>query len=134
MAINGRNKGSAGERECAEWLQKLLALPYKPKRNLEQTRSGGHDLLVEPFLVEVKRVEILALRKWWTQVQKAYVEFDRNLLETYDDVIPIVLFRQNRQKWKCLIDANWIGLPRGFVLLDNLETKLWLKMMYSNTY
>lgn len=124
MPINARNKGANGEREAAKWLKKLLKLDYTPERNLEQVRDGGYDLYVHPFIVEVKRCERLELRKWWRQVTIA-----SNFLEG----IPVVLFRQNRQPWRLLISASYVGLRAGFVQLDNTETKEWLKWMYLNT-
>ena len=124
MAINGRNKGSAGEREAAKWMQKLLSLDYTPERNLEQVRSGGYDLYVHPFMVEVKRCERLEYRKWWRQVTDAAKGYE---------CIPVVLFRQNRQPWRLLISATYIGLSRGFILLDHTETKQWLRNKYETS-
>ena len=124
MSLNARNKGASGEREAAKWLKGLLKLDYTPERNLEQVRDGGYDLYVHPFIVEVKRCETLLLKQWWRQVKHASA-----MLEG----IPVVLFRQNRQPWRLLISAEYIGLKSGYVQLDANETKEWLKWMYSNT-
>lgn len=121
MTINGRNKGSAGEREAAKWLKELLKLDFTPERNLEQTRSGGYDLYVHPFIIEVKRCEQLNYRRWWHQVTNA---------AKFLEGIPVVLFRQNRQPWRLLISASYISLKSGYVLLDNAETKKWLLKKY----
>ena len=122
MPINSRSKGRNGEYEAQRWLQKILKLDYLPERNLEQVRSGGYDLYAAPFLVEVKRCEVLEFRAWWKQITDAAA--------LYTDVIPIVLFRQNRQPWRILISASNIGLESGFVLLDKPEAKRWLVTQY----
>jgi hypothetical protein len=118
--INGRRKGAAGEREFCDWLQNHLKLKEKPTRNLEQTRNGGADILgVKPFVFEVKRVEKLALRKWWIQVKKASEHDVTN--------IPVVAFRQNGKPWSFLISAIYIGLDAGYMRLEEVEFKRWIK-------
>ena len=47
--MNSRDKGIRGEREFASLLAAMTDLPWL-RRNLEQPRSGGCDLLVEPPL------------------------------------------------------------------------------------
>lgn len=126
MTINGRNKGASGEREAAKWLADLLSLNAPPKRNLEQVRSGGWDLHVKPFLIEVKRVENLNKRNAWIQIVTANRTFFGG------NKIPIVLYRKNRKKWKLLISAKYVGLNKGFVQLDTPEAERWLKKVYSN--
>lgn len=123
MAINGRAKGSAGEREFCEWLYNKLELEEKPTRNLEQTRDSGADIVcVEPFIFEVKRCQRLALRDWWLQVSKA--QFD-------DRKIRVVAFRQNQQPWRFLISAKYIGLEVGYIQLEESEAIRWLNIMKS---
>lgn len=120
--INGINKGKQGEREAAEWLYKEFNLSIKPERNLEQTRDGGHDLNgFQPLCVEVKRCETLAKRDWWLQVTSAV---------TKEYSVPIVMYRQNRKKWKFLISARSIGLPTGFIELEVREFKMWVEANY----
>ena len=78
-----KNKGSEGERELARLLvgwagpQRGLDL----KRNLEQTRGGGHDLVgLEAYgmAVECKRVEQKNINSWWSQaVRQAKQAGDR---------------------------------------------------------
>ena len=119
--INSRNKGANGEREFAKWIQDLLDLPEAPERNLEQTRSGGWDLLVTPFAFEVKRVQTLSLRKWWLQAKR---QVDVSPFKS--TLLPVVAYRQNRQPWRGLISAEHIGIAYGYVLLDEIEFKTWL--------
>ena len=123
MAIKSpKNKGAAGEREAALWLQKNFNLEHLPQRNLEQVRfkgkgfiQQGHDLLgFEPFGIEVKRQEAKALRTWWRQARIAAHKCSV-------PSIPVVMYRQNRKRWKFLIGAQWIGLEVGFLHLEAQE-------------
>jgi len=122
--INGRAKGAAGEREFCDWLFENLKLDEKPARNLEQTRQGGHDVLVENFIFEVKRCEGLALKHWWLQV---CVAKDGLRLDDYTEYHTVVAFRQNKQPWRFLISAKWLGLQTGFIQLEERSFLLWLK-------
>jgi len=123
MAINGRNKGAAAEREAAKWLKLKFKLEHEPQRNLEQYRYGAHvnstgfDLIgFPPFCLEIKRVEKLNLRSWWVQAVAA-------ITPTHSE--PVVMFRQNRGKWRFLISAGHIGLENGFVTLEENEFIKW---------
>ena len=115
--MNIRAKGATGELQAAKWLAKWLELGYIPDRNLEQVRSGGHDLRVEPFTIEVKRCEQLALDKWWKQVNAAIVERD----------CPVVMYRQNRKQWRFLIPATLIGVESGFLQVGRDVFLKWAK-------
>ena len=118
--INSRAKGAAGEREAADWLQRKFKLEKKPQRNLEQVRSGGFDLDgFEPFAMEIKRCEALSLRNWWVQVTSA----------CYNGQIPVVMYRRNREKWRFLISARYIGLKNGYMRLEEREFILWAKLI-----
>ncbi|MCP4552500.1 MAG: hypothetical protein GY834_10775, partial [Bacteroidetes bacterium] len=66
--VNPVKKGKDGEREAAKWLACNLKLAKTPERILEQPRSGGFDLLVPPFAIEVKRDQVLTLRSWWVKL------------------------------------------------------------------
>ncbi len=121
--INSRSKGAAGEREFCRWVKDTLELSYLPKRNLEQVREGGADVMdVPPFCFEVKRCQTLALRQWWIQVKKSVTDFNP---------VPIVAYRSNNQPWRFLISANYIGLDLGIIILEELEFKKWIKIYYS---
>ena len=122
-----KNKGAAGEREAAEWLQKKFNLEHLPQRNLEQVRfkgkgriQAGHDLIgFEPFGIEVKRQETLALRTWWRQAKIA-------AHKSHVPSIPVVMYRQNRKTWKFLIGAQWIGIEVGYIKLEAQEFQDWV--------
>jgi len=116
-----KNKGSAGERELAKWLQRTLNLDEAPKRNLEQTRSGGADLILPPFMFEVKRCERLDLDSWWVQITKA----------TGNESIRVVAFRQNHRPWEFLISANYVGIEKGYVRLNETVFKKWIKNKFN---
>jgi hypothetical protein len=122
-----KNKGAAGEREAAEWLQKKFNLEHLPQRNLEQVRfkgkgrvQQGHDLIgFEPFGIEVKRQEVLSLRTWWRQAKIA-------AHRSNTPSIPVVMYRQNRKQWKFLISANHIGIEVGYLHLESQEFIDWV--------
>ena len=124
--LNGRNKGANAEREAAKWLKIKFKLEHEPERNLEQVRfrgkgktQAGFDLQgFQPFCFEIKRVEILSLRSWWVQCVNA---------TTDEYPVPVVMFRQNRVKWKFLISAQLLGLRAGFIQLEDREFIKWVE-------
>ena len=121
--MNVRNKGAAGEREAAKWLQSKFNLEEAPKRNLEQVRSGGYDLTgFEPFAIEVKRCQQLKKRDWWLQVKYS----------THVDHEPVVMYRKNNQPWRFLVSAQHIGLAKGFIQLEIREFILWAQNIISD--
>ena len=124
MVINARKKGASGERECAQWLKDLLNLEVAPERNLEQVRHGGYDLKVDDFIFEVKRQQTLSFRKWWLQVVTASKE--------YVGAEPVVIYRQNKQPWRILISARYIGLSHGYMALGSIESRQWLIKRYTS--
>lgn len=110
MGINVVTKGKAGEREVVKLLQPMVDEVYKALdleplqvlRNQMQSAVGGFDLEGLPWLaVEVKRRETLDLNSWWNQVLKAAAGESRE---------PVVIFRQNRCKWRVLMWTYvWTG-------------------------
>jgi hypothetical protein len=114
MGSFAKNKGANGEREAAKWLAKWLQLKEVPDRNLEQVRSGGHDLLVPPFVIEVKRCETISKAAWWKQVVAA----------TKEGQCSVVMYRRNRQPWRFLVPATLIGVDSGFI---ELEAEIFLR-------
>ena len=111
--VHALNKGKQGEREFAKWLHSNFKLEDIPYRNLEQTRSGGFDIMgFAPFAFEVKRQETLNLRGWWRQVVNSTNE---------EYHVPVVAYRQNRKQWKFLISAVYIGCRNGYIHLEARE-------------
>ena len=94
-------KGGAGEREAARLLEgwgREIGVALTVERNLEQTRSGGYDLIGVPKLaVEVKRVQALALPAWWRQTCRA---------AEASDLIPFLMWRRNRGQWNFRVRIN----------------------------
>lgn len=107
--INVRQKGAGGEREVADAMnfalyrvRKVLGYPESEiynqatcvQRNQNQSAVGGQDLVNTLGLcIEVKRQEQLSINTWWAQC-----------VESADRVSehPVLLYRQNGKKWKCL--------------------------------
>ena len=116
MKINSSKKGPVGEREFGKWITELLDLDEPAKRKLGQAREGGLDFEIGHMYIEVKRREQLALRDWWIQAKKA----------CGPEHLPVVAYRQNRQKWRILLSASHVGLQHGFIVLEPEETKRYL--------
>jgi Holliday junction resolvase len=97
-----KTKGANAEREVIGLLQpivdKVTAERGMPKvvlkRNLEQTRSGGYDIVgLEYLAIEVKRQETLNVKAWWEQTKAASGIGQE----------PILIYRQNQKKWRVVM-------------------------------
>ena len=104
--INSRTKGKTAERELIGELKKLLPeeLTNELSRNLDQTRSGGHDILgLDGWAIEVKRyAQVLPgdIERFWTQ---AVDQAKRCKQE------PVLCYRADRRQWRvvmCLDAVN----------------------------
>lgn len=122
MTFGAKQKGANGERELAEllmmWAQEV-GVELDLLRNLEQVRSGGHDLIGLPGLAtECKRVEVLAVAEWWRQtVSQAERAGAR----------PFLCYRQNRKRWK-FVTKTWVwpaSVCEIVVTMDEPEARLW---------
>ena len=118
MTINARNKGASGERELIKLLQRCVdnaGVTATLGRNLEQTRSGGVDIVGIDWLSgEIKRCEVLQLEKWWSKL----------LSLTTAEQTPVLFYRRNQEQWsvRCkvripLADGRWVT-ALGTVTLD----------------
>ena len=87
MTINQRNKGATYEREMVNLLK---TNGFEAKRNLDQTRDGGGDILVPPYLFECKRYAKIAVYSWLEQAEEAAEKID-------GDTIPIVFAKADRK-------------------------------------
>jgi Holliday junction resolvase len=93
MPINSRNKGASAEREVAQILRDELGI--ETKRNLEQWRSGGSDILGVPgFAIEVKRAAKPLIAQWWAQTV-SQAELVKEL--------PCLWYRLDRRSWRVLL-------------------------------
>ena len=92
MSAMSRRKGARVEREVAQKLDLLLGIRFD--RNLEQTRSGGGDLIADdatfPFSIEIKARAsgVSCLNAWKDQASAAAVKCGK---------IPAVVFKFDRQ-------------------------------------
>lgn len=124
MGASQRNKGANAERELIRLLAERLDIADL-RRNLEQTRNGGFDVLGLPGIaLEVKRQETLALPAWWRQTVSQALR---------DGGIPVLAYRQNRRPWRFCLPATFLVPDSwGFVELD-LELFLeWMKRRLSD--
>ena len=103
MSARSRNKGARVEREIAQKLDLLLGIRFV--RNLEQTRSGGGDLVADhpafPFSIEIKaRAQgISCLTAWKEQASKAAAMCGK---------IPAVIWKFDRQPIRVAVPLNAI--------------------------
>jgi Holliday junction resolvase len=102
--MNSRAKGAGAERELARVLHEKLGI--RLVRNLEQSRRGGHDLIVDPtqngpvatqldrYAYEVKRhsrATPALLKTWWKQCCDQAERAGK---------LPALSYREDRQDWR----------------------------------
>lgn len=116
--MNVRGKGAAGERELANWLFLHGLTQSVPKRNLEQVRSGGIDLIPEdhPFAYEVKRVQNITVGtfdKWWIKACVDSAKINRE---------PVLGYRTNRSDWMFMVSVDkLLGVPGSYAILKSVS-------------
>jgi Holliday junction resolvase len=104
--INSRAKGASAEREFCNLLSEHLgdSLVAPLKRNLEQTRNGGHDILgLDGMAIEIKRykrVKESDIKKFWAQ---AVEQANRVGCQ------PVLAYREDLCSWR-------VRLPWGFLM------------------
>ncbi len=106
MAINSRTKGASAEREFSNIIYQWSGI--RLIRNLEQTRSGGFDLLVHEdeagqvaeayrgLAIECKRYGKVTpglIKTWWTQAREQ---------ASPKRLTPILAYRADRQDWQVI--------------------------------
>ena len=108
--INSRAKGASAEREFCNLLSEYLgeSLVEPLKRNLEQTRNGGHDILgLEGMAIEIKRykrVKESDIKKFWAQaVEQANRAGGQPVLAYREDMCSWRV----RIPWGFLMDESW---------------------------
>ncbi len=109
--INSRNKGAAGEREFINLLKELTD-DSTIRRNLEQSRSGGYDILgdsIGHLAIEIKRVKQLLTAHWEQTLRQA----DESCK------IPVLAYRLDRQQWKVRIHLhNLVNIDKTHLTVD----------------
>lgn len=106
---NIRVKGASGEREICDAINEIykelyielnLEFPEKPlaQRNQNQSAVGGDDISNTcHYSIEVKRQETAQVNTWWKQCLVSAAETGK---------MPCLLYRANRQKWRCVMLVN----------------------------
>lgn len=109
MTINSRTKGATAERELAALVEDLAGV--RLIRNLEQSRSGGFDLMVHPdqtgqaadtfrkLAIECKRYSSVThsqLAGFWAQAVRQ---------AEGAGLLPVLAYRADRSPWKVVLPA-----------------------------
>jgi hypothetical protein len=113
MTINSRNKGAGTELEFSNIVYQWSGI--RLIRNLEQSRSGGHDLIVHAdetgpvaasfrtLAIECKRYGKITpglIKTWWQQTRE---QAELNGLQ------PILAYRADRQDWQIVAPLHIIN-------------------------
>lgn len=108
MPINSRAKGAAGEREVihemashlGEWVREQV------KRNLDQTREGGHDIVgLGSWALEIKRYAKVTesdMERFWRQAVEQAVSVKKT---------PALAYRVDRKPWRIRVPMSVIHEP-----------------------
>ncbi|MDP3877154.1 MAG: hypothetical protein Q8Q50_09245 [Methylobacter sp.] len=113
MTINSRAKGASAEREFSNEVYQWAGV--KLIRNLEQSRSGGHDLIVHPdevgavsdnfraLAIECKRYGKVTpglIATWWKQARQ---QAEPHRLH------PVLAYRADRTEWRVVTPISLIN-------------------------
>ena len=108
-----RRKGARGEYEVCQLIQVIVDTVYgdacipedlwpKIKRNVDQVRDGGYDIVGLPWAaIEVKYREMVQVEQWWEQTK-----MQARGLE------PVLFWRSNGLAWHVRMNA-WLMTPQG---------------------
>lgn len=109
--INSRAKGAQAERSFIKELSEYLgdALTEPMKRNLEQTRKGGHDIVgLDGFAIEIKRYKRIKegdIVKFWAQAVDQAKRVDAE---------PVLAYREDFCSWR-------VRIPWGFMMDEDWD-------------
>lgn len=92
MSAMQKRKGKGAELELARLLSERLGTVVK--RNLGQSRDGGHDLLISGWAMEVKRAALPRVSEWWEQT---LLQAEKSGLR------PVLAYRANFKPWRFVI-------------------------------
>jgi len=110
MSASQRRKGAAGERE---WCAELAKHGITAKRELGQARDSGGDVVVAPFLFEVKRHARFSIYEHMEQAIAAAPQ--------YGCRVPVVALRGDDKGWLVVLRAEdflpWVS-PAGQAKLE----------------
>lgn len=101
--INSRAKGAAGEREFIKELGLHLG-DQMMKRNLEQTRVGGHDIVgLDGWAIEVKRYKAIKegdIANFWEQAVEQAQRIGAK---------PVLAYREDFRSWRVRVPLWVLG-------------------------
>ena len=123
--INSRTKGASAEREVIKLLEDVVRENGGGmlKRNLEQWRSGGHDVIGLDWLaIEIKRCETLLIETWWSQTLEQAARTGGE---------PVLIYRQSRKPWSVIMWGR-VGDLKMRVQISFEDFKLWLAVELQN--
>lgn len=127
MVNKSVNKGKRGEREVALKLNKMItSLGLDSVIHVVADPHGNNaDLMSIPGLgIEVKRHETLNVNGWWRQAER---QADNS------GTIPVLVYRQNRGKWKYCLPAMLLNLSiPGYITLEEDVFLKWLEIYLRN--
>ena len=111
---NGRAKGAGFERELCRMISDQFGDCVDPKRNLDQTRDGGSDILgVDGWSIEAKRYSSNAGNgfkpAWWAQCCRQADQEGREA---------VLIYKYDRQPIKCVVRLSSINAD--FMGKDNV--------------
>lgn len=107
--VHAQRKGKRGEDLFCKWLFENCDIDVR--RNHWQADGHSADIIINDFIIEVKNRETHSFDDYWLQILRAKKNHEN------PDLIPIVAFKSNRQKWQFLMPATLItGIERGFVI------------------
>jgi Holliday junction resolvase-like predicted endonuclease len=107
---SSRNKGKVGEREVCKILGEQLGISLD--RNLEQTRDGGCDIILDHWAIEVKRQEKYQVDAWWLQAVNQAKEQGKH---------PVLFFRKSREDWRVMMPYSLTHDPLHFYVHGDLN-------------
>lgn len=141
------NKGKNGEREVVNILKEVMEFYISEnlddlttnqidllrnviKRNLQQSRQGGCDIIAFHIAFEVKRCETLEVQKWWKQCDDNATNLQH---------IPVLIYKQNRKPWQVYMEIGIKNYPRsvsipvyskaeGLVSMDTFKSWFYLHL------
>lgn len=123
---DSRRKGVSGEREFAKAVHDQFGVTLR--RNLDQVRSGGHDLIVDTestgivahwladHAIEIKRYRSVTpalITQWWAQTTTQ---------ATKASLRPMLAYRADRQSWRVVLSLGELVPDAGGVFTVDLES------------
>ena len=91
------------------------------KRNLQQTESGGYDVIGLPWMaLEIKHQETLNLNAWWEQTER----------QCKSGQIPILAYRQNRKPWRVRMKGTPLPSINGMNCIVDIDLMSFLNWFH----